>query len=104
MCFGCSKVPSHRDGSFEYPQHMFWSRNKKKKFRWGPAYWFILIVFCIVCMCLSECMGLFLRVSGVGLWSVLEAFTLVMLTCTCKLIITAKFGSYAGIGSFFIYT
>ena len=23
MCFGCSKEPSHRDGSFEYPQHMF---------------------------------------------------------------------------------
>ena len=30
MCFGCSKEPSHRDGSFEYPQHMFWLRNKKK--------------------------------------------------------------------------
>ena len=27
MCFGCSKEPSH--GSFEYPQHMFWFRNKK---------------------------------------------------------------------------
>ena len=27
--FGCSKEPSHRDGSFEYPQHMFWLRNKK---------------------------------------------------------------------------
>ena len=23
MCFGCSKELSHRDGSFEYPQHMF---------------------------------------------------------------------------------
>ena len=22
MCFGCSKEPSHRDGSFEYPQHI----------------------------------------------------------------------------------
>ena len=21
---GCSKEPSHRDGSFEYPQQMFW--------------------------------------------------------------------------------
>ena len=30
MCLGCSKEPSHRDGSFEYPQHMFWLRNKKK--------------------------------------------------------------------------
>ena len=29
MCFGCSKEPSHRDGSFEYPQHMFRLRNKK---------------------------------------------------------------------------
>ena len=28
-CFGCSKEPSHWDGSFEYPQHMFWLRNKK---------------------------------------------------------------------------
>ena len=32
MCFGCSKEPSHRDGSFEYPQHMFWLRNKKNYF------------------------------------------------------------------------
>ena len=24
--FGCSKEPSHRDGSFEYTQHMFWMR------------------------------------------------------------------------------
>ena len=23
ICFGCSKEPFHRDGSFEYPQHMF---------------------------------------------------------------------------------
>ena len=22
MCFGCSKELSHRDGSFEYPQHV----------------------------------------------------------------------------------
>ena len=29
ICFGCSKEPSHRDGSFEYPQHMLWLRNKK---------------------------------------------------------------------------
>ena len=31
ICFGCSKEPSHWDGSFEYPQHMFWLRNKKIK-------------------------------------------------------------------------
>ena len=22
ICFGCSKEPSHQDGSFEYPQHI----------------------------------------------------------------------------------
>ena len=42
MCFGCSKEPSHPDGSFEYPQHMFWLRNKKNNFQlrtviWGAA-------------------------------------------------------------------
>ena len=41
VCFGCSKEPSHRDGSFEYPQHMYWFRNKKNNFQlstliWGP--------------------------------------------------------------------
>ena len=29
ICFGCSKEPSQWDGSFEYPQHMFWLINKK---------------------------------------------------------------------------
>ena len=43
MCFGCSKEPSHRDGSFEYPQHMFWVRIKEIKFLictliWRPVY------------------------------------------------------------------
>ena len=43
MRFGCSKDPSHRDGYFEYPQHMFWLRNKKNNFQlrtliWGPVY------------------------------------------------------------------
>ena len=33
MCFGCSKEPSHPDGSFEYPQHMIWLRNKKNNFQ-----------------------------------------------------------------------
>ena len=32
ICFGWSKEPSHWDGSFEYPQHMFWLRNKEIKF------------------------------------------------------------------------
>ena len=33
MCFGCSKELSHRDGSFGYPQHMFWLRNKNNNFQ-----------------------------------------------------------------------
>ena len=42
MCFGWSKEPSHWDGSFKYPQHMFWFRNKKinfwlRTFIWRPA-------------------------------------------------------------------
>ena len=49
ICFGCSKEPSHcskepshGDGSFEYPQHMFWFRKKKNNFLlhtiiWGPG-------------------------------------------------------------------
>ena len=41
ICFGCSKEPSNQDSSFEYPQHMFWLRNKKNNFQlrtliWGP--------------------------------------------------------------------
>ena len=31
ICFGCSKESSRRDDSFEYPQHMFWLRNKTIK-------------------------------------------------------------------------
>ena len=30
--FGCSKELSHWNGSFEYPQNMFWLRNKKINF------------------------------------------------------------------------
>ena len=41
MYFGCSKEPSHREGSFEYPQRMFWLRSRKNNFLlrtliWGP--------------------------------------------------------------------
>ena len=41
MCFRCSKESSHRDGSFEYLQHMFWLKIKKNNFHlrtliWGP--------------------------------------------------------------------
>ena len=32
MCFGCSKETLHQGSSFEYPQHMFWLRNKKINF------------------------------------------------------------------------
>ena len=35
MCFGCSKELSHRDSSFEYPQHMFRLRNNKNNFQAG---------------------------------------------------------------------
>ena len=43
ICFGCSKEPSHRDVSFEYPQHMFWLGNKKNNFQvctliWRPVH------------------------------------------------------------------
>ena len=49
ICFGCSKEPSHQDGSFEYPQHMFWLRNKKNNFYlrtliWGPEFSYLLIL------------------------------------------------------------
>ena len=39
MCFGCSKEPSHRDGSFEYPKHMFWLRNKNNNFQIRTLIW-----------------------------------------------------------------
>ena len=29
MCFRGSEELSHQDGYFEYPQHIFWLRNKK---------------------------------------------------------------------------
>ena len=39
MCFGCSKEPSRIDGSFEYPQHMFWLSNKKNNFPVHTLIW-----------------------------------------------------------------
>ena len=39
MCVGCSKEPSPRDGSFEYPQHLFWLRNKKNNFQLHILIW-----------------------------------------------------------------
>ena len=35
ICFQCFKEPSHRDGSFEYPQHMFWLGNEEKIFNYA---------------------------------------------------------------------
>ena len=37
ICFGCSKELSLRDGYFEYPQHMFWLRNKEVDSELLPA-------------------------------------------------------------------
>ena len=50
MCFGCSKEPSHWDGSSEYPQHMFWMRNKENIFPirtliLRPAIYFKSLIF-----------------------------------------------------------
>ena len=39
MCFGCLKEPSHRDSSFEYPQHMFRQRKKKIIFQLHTLVW-----------------------------------------------------------------
>ena len=39
MCFGCSKESSHRDGSFEYQQHMFLLRNEKNNFQISALIW-----------------------------------------------------------------
>ena len=39
MWFGFSKEPSHRDGSFEYPKHMFWLRIKKINFQLRTLIW-----------------------------------------------------------------
>ena len=35
----CSKEPSHRDGSFEYSQHMFWLKNKKSNVHIHTVIW-----------------------------------------------------------------
>ena len=39
ICFGSSKEPSHRDGSFEHPQYMFWLRNKQNNFQIRTFIW-----------------------------------------------------------------
>ena len=70
MCFGCSKEPSQRDGSFENPQHMFWMGIKENNFPirtliWRPAD--------------LKCMGRFL----VGIGELNVALALALL-CVCK--------------------
>ena len=44
ICFGYSIELSHRDGSFEYPQHMFWLRNKKNNFQLRTLIWGFVVV------------------------------------------------------------
>ena len=39
ICFGCSKELSHCDGTFEYPQHMFWMRNKENSYPIHTLIW-----------------------------------------------------------------
>ena len=39
ICFGLSKEPSYRDGSFEHPQDVFWLRNKKNNFLVHTLIW-----------------------------------------------------------------
>ena len=39
MYCGCSKEPSHREGSFDYLQHMFWMGNKENSFPIGTLIW-----------------------------------------------------------------
>ena len=55
MCFGCSKEPSHQEGSFENPQHMFWLRNKKDKgtLIWGQDKIVYLILLTLYLLVLS---------------------------------------------------
>ena len=57
MCFGCSKEPSHQDGSFEYPQHMFRLRNKKNNFQYHTLgaciHYLIILCPCPPC-CIRE--------------------------------------------------
>ena len=53
--FGCLKEPSHRDGSFEYPQCMFWLRNKKTSFQLHPLIWGPDCLLTIALVTLVQC-------------------------------------------------
>ena len=69
MCFGCSKEED-LDGSFEYPQHMFWLGNKETNFQLRTLIWRPVSCF-HVCICLeiSELYSMvsFSEVSKMGL-------------------------------------
>ena len=48
MPFGCSKEPSHWDGSFEYTQYTIWLRNKNNNIQlhtliWQPGYMHLIM-------------------------------------------------------------
>ena len=51
MCFGCSKEPSHWDGSSVYPEHMFWLRNTKKTFSYTLLSWGLFLSENILAFC-----------------------------------------------------
>ena len=54
ICFGCSEEPSHCDGSFEYPQHMFWLRNKKINFLCSDKVEPNLLTYALSLYCLEK--------------------------------------------------
>ena len=63
MSSGCSKEPSHWDGSHEYPQHMFWMRNKENSFPihtliWRPEYLHFasLVMTCCLLITFGNCL------------------------------------------------
>ena len=75
--FGCSKEPSHGDGSFEYPQHMFWLRTKEIDFLIMCSY----LEACRVLYCLSRVFiaiqqqFLKFKLGGLGQLSKVKSFT-----------------------------
>ena len=91
MCFGCLKEPSHRDGSFEYPQHMFWLRNKKNNFQVRTFIWRSGFVFVFSLLCVIWCFVIFLvfslekqRLVALHI-EVCSIFVLISLIFECKI-------------------
>ena len=57
ICFEGSKDPSRWDGSFEYPQHIFWLRYKKNDFFIKHSYlwaWMLKHIWAFLELILSE--------------------------------------------------